>query len=334
MHHKQLRKPIFLMCSERSGSNLVSRIFGAHPDYFAPSPSHLFRVFSTLEDGPGRAPDVLRLFDAKLGIWKLDALSDAEKRALLDGCETVPEMIASLLNHEGALRGKPHLFLKENSAYAFLPFMEQAADTPGYVHMIRDPRDMAASWVSAPNLRGGVVRSARRWLADAEGSQAAREAGRNIAALTYEALVSQPEENLRRVCAEIGIEFAPSMLEHVKAAEGVAQDADRTSMWKNISRGIMSDNFNKFRNKLSDDEIAYIEALCGAQMARFGYEKSRPEDAPEFGSHADFASLETALEAREPWEKPNYQELSAEERQRLEHWSALRDELVARYGTH
>ena len=35
-----------LMCSERSGSNLITRMMGAHPDVCSPAPSHLIRILA------------------------------------------------------------------------------------------------------------------------------------------------------------------------------------------------------------------------------------------------------------------------------------------------
>ncbi len=331
MHHKHLPDPVFLLCSERSGSNLIARIFGAHPDFFAPSPAHLFRVFSRLDQGAHMGDALLQLFDAKLGVWKLDARPAAERKRLISDCRTTGEMIATLLNAEGDMRGKPRLFLKENSAYGFLDFMEQVSDAPQYVLMVRDPRDMALSWISAATLRGGVVRAARRWLSDVEGALAAQTEKRPIVTLTYEALVSRPEETLCRVCDALSLPFSTDMLEHVRKSDGVAQDAGRTALWKNLTRDIMSDNFNKFKGRLSEDQIAFIEALCGPMMDHFGYERCADAAAP-YGRHDTLKALEAALAAVEPWEKAAYQALSADERSRLEHWSSLRQELNERYG--
>ena len=333
MRDKPLVEPVFLMCSERSGSNLIARIFGSHPEFFAPSPAHLFRVFSELDPEADLRDALLRMFDAKLGIWKLDDWPRQKQLDLFENCDTTSGMIAALLHAEGALRGRNTLFLKENSSHSFLPFMESVAAGPRYVLMVRDPRDMAASWVEAPTLRGGVVRAARRWLSDVKGALQAENEGRKIVKLTYEALVSQPEKTLRRVCDELGITFSPVMLEHVSNAEGVQQDAGRTALWKNLSRGIMSDNFNKFQGKLSDDDVAFIETLCGPQMMRFGYTSARAPDLPAYGSHDSFEQLEAALAAQEPWEKPAYGNLPADERVRLENWSTLQQELMLRYGT-
>ena len=332
MHHKRLVDPVFLMCSERSGSNLIARIFGAHPEFFAPSPAHLFRVFAGYDPDQDLGEDLLLLFDAKLGIWRLDAWTPEARRALFDGCATTQERIAALLNAEGKLHSKSRVFLKENSVHGYVETMERVAETPQYVLMVRDPRDMAASWIKAPTLRGGVVRATRRWLSDLKGSLATETPARPLVKLTYEALISTPEETLRRVCGALGITFAQDMLTHMANNTGVAQDAGRTALWQNLSRGIMSDNFNKFQDQLTDDQIAYVEATCAPLMAQFGYGLSRPDDAAPFGSHPSLAALEAALEAEEPWTKPAYQALPDSERARLERWSALREELDQRHA--
>lgn len=332
MHHKRLVRPVFLLCSERSGSNLIARIFGSHPEFYAPSPAHLFRVMAPLGPASANQTDLLRLFRAKLGVWKLDALSDAELNALLKGSSDIPDMICTLLLAEGERRGKPRLFLKENSPHDFLPMMENVSEAPGYLHMLRDPRDMAVSWIKAPTLRGGVVRAARRWLSDAQGALDVEAEGRIMARLTYEALLQDPEGSLRSACEALELPFSATMLEHVSQSDSVQQDAGRTALWKNLSKDIMRDNFNKFQGQLSDDEIAYVEALCGPLMDRFGYRRSRADTAPKFGSHESFAALEAHLEAREPWTKPAYGDLPKDERARLEAWSALREELMEKHA--
>ena len=76
--------------------------------------------------------------------------------------------------------------------------------------------------------------------------------------------------------------------------------------------GIMSDNFNKFQGRLSNDEITYIEALCGPMMARFGYARTQAQNL----SSDRLNQLEAELTAQEPWEKPAYKDLPGDERYR------------------
>lgn len=334
-----LNAPIILLCSERSGSNLVTRMFDAHPEVAAPGTSHLFKVFARIGWAyPGDAArlrsDVVAMFRAKVSRWAIDELSDAELDALIAEAPGAAQAVAALMDAERAVTGKPYLFIKENHVYDFLPFLEGVAEAPRYLHLVRDPRDMAASWKKAAVMRGGVVRSARRWAHDQAHMLRTLDwfAGiRPAVSLTYEELVSDGEGTLRRACAALGLEFTDTMLSFHSRSRSAQDDAARAAAWSNLDKPLMSGNFDKFKAELSDDEIAYVEGLCGPLMARLGYASARPGLAP-FGSYPTFEALETALVAVEPMEKPQYADLPAEERARFEHWSALHASLAARPG--
>ena len=69
-------KFFFLMCSERSGSNLISKMFEAHPEVCSPSTSHVGDVFipniyaySEFESKK-LAQDIVDLLDSKNAIWQ------------------------------------------------------------------------------------------------------------------------------------------------------------------------------------------------------------------------------------------------------------------------
>ena len=69
----------FLLCSERSGSNLITKLMDAHPEVCGPSPTHLFRTFapnlwrygSVPEDAGWEAlcRDVADYLVSQLGVW-------------------------------------------------------------------------------------------------------------------------------------------------------------------------------------------------------------------------------------------------------------------------
>ena len=338
MATKRLIEPIVLMCSERSGSNLITRIFDAHPKVAAPGASHLFRVFSELacryrDQEEDLRVDLLEIFGAKLGVWLIDMLPRQELRDLLNIHESAAEMIAALMEAERKLAGKAYFFVKELSIYHFIPFIESVSFGSRYVFMVRDPRDMALSWHNAAVLRGGVVHAAKRWMEDQEGFMKVLSWMSNthpVAVLTYEALVSRPEETLRKVCAELRLDFHPHMLDFNNHSRSANVDSSRAKILENISRPLMRDNFGKFHSGLNDDQLAYIEAFCGPLMAAFGYHKARPKDSPPFGRFESFELLKTALMKEEPWDKRQYMDLSADERIRAERWTALHSRLRQR----
>jgi hypothetical protein len=315
----RLDRPIILFCSERSGSNLITRMFDAHPAIAAPGSADLLRVFAPLAGryaGRARAlrTDMLALFAAKIPVWRLDALHPEEWTGQLDGCETAQEIAAAIYAAEVALAGKAHAFIKENEAHLFIDDYIALGRHPRFLWMVRDPRDMALSWTKAQMIRGGVLRAAARWQADQEGALAL-SARLQPVFLRYEDLIGAPEASLRRVCAELEIDFSARMLEPARYAAHAVVDAGRTGGFANLGRPIINDNAGKFREGLEPLACAYVETLCAPLMERFGYERTRPP--------CDLAAAQASLAEVEPWEKPGYAALPAAERARLEGRSAL-----------
>lgn len=334
---KRLDRPILLLCSERSGSNLIAKIFDAHGAVSAPGAAHLFRIMSECASRYAPGSDQLRkavlaLFEAKVSSWAIDRWTAAERAACLAGCITAPDMSAALYAAEAKATGKRHVLTKENSAYDYLPAILSQSERPRLLFMVRDPRDMAASWVKGPVMRGGVVRATERWVQDQARSLdvlATRPAGMPAAYLRYEDLLANPEDALIRVCADLELDFSPDMLRFSEVSRSAQDDADRSAMWSNLSQPLLRGNMGKFRTELNDDQIAFVEATAAPLLQAFGYTSARPGLSP-YGSYSDLATLRAALAAQEPMDKPAYLELPQTERAKFEAWSALVKEMRAR----
>jgi hypothetical protein len=325
-----LDSPVILLCSERSGSNLITRIFDAHQQVCAPGASHLFKVMSECACRYPRASQALRdavlmLFETKVSEWKIDSWPREDRAEILARHETAGEMAAGLYAAEAKARGKRYVFIKENSAFKYLHVLTEVSRAPRFLFMVRDPRDMVLSWIKGPVMRGGVVRATERWLYDQSGylevvAQFSSDIG--ISFVRYEDLIAQPEEEVVRICSDLDVTFDPNMLQfHTKSASAI-EDAKRSSMWSNLSAPIMQENSNKFLAGLDDDEIAYIEARTSALAVPLGY-KSVREGLPTFGNFPSLEALHAYLAAREPHTKEAYSALPHTERNRFEAWSRL-----------
>ena len=332
----QLDAPIVLFCSERSGSNMIAKIFDAHPQVCAPGDSHLFAVMSECacrytpgSDDLRRA--VLDLFDAKVSQWAIDSWTAADRAALLSGLTHVGEMAAALYAAEARAAGKPHVMTKENSSFRYLPMLIAQSTRPRILFMTRDPRDMAVSWINGPVMRGGVLRATERWCHDQQGSlETIAQLGPEtpVATLRYEDVLSDPEGQLCRACHDLDLAFSEDMLRFSERSSSAHADAGRSSMWSNLDKPILSDNAQKFRSELDDDQIAYIEAATAPWMEALGYATARP-GRPAFGRFDTLDALRAHLAGTEPHDKTAYRDLPAEERARFEGWSRL----VARMRT-
>ena len=326
-------KFMFLLCSERSGSNLITRMLGGHPVVCSPSPTHLIRIlcenrprYGDLRiDGNWHTllDDAVALFVTKLGAWytELDfdqLVSEVPERSIVG-------LLRYIFSREAVACSKSVLFIKENHIYRYLPLLLTAFSDLKILYQVRDPRDMALSWKRSAVLRGCVYRAARTWKTDQEYGISTlgylSEQGK-IRCLKYESLVSDAAAVLPGICEFIGIKFDPAMLDFHKAAN-TREDADCAADWKNIATPVMKNNFGKFREGLSQDEIACVETICDIEMRYFGYPR-------ESAAVSDVAALEARVKQLELWDKPGYAAISEKERQIRARRSRVLERIQAR----
>jgi hypothetical protein len=127
------------------------------------------------------------------------------------------------------------------------------------------------------------VRLGRVGINTADWIQSARLARRNYLhhaenylVLSYESLVSQPEETLRKVCAFIGEEYVPAMLTLEGAVSfGGGKGPGRS---EELETGIVQ--FRLDGSAVSAREVAFMQSLARKEMAARGYASERIRFSP------------------------------------------------------
>jgi len=310
----------FMMCSERSGSNLLTRLMDSHPEVCGPAPVHLLRSLADARHHFGDLSDdqqwsdfldaSVALMQTMMGRWRtswtrqsLDALQPARSLA---------GVVRAVYEAEATSHGKRRVFMKTNHLHRYLPLVLSAFPDARIVHQVRDPRDMALSWKNARVLRGDVVRASRVWCQDQTQARAAFGQMDGTGRMTwhrYEDLVDDPERVLQRICAHIGITYSEQMLDFHR--QGEADDYSRaTSAWQNIRRPLMAGNHGKYRSALGPDEVRLIEWRARSIMTAYGYTPDHPPSTDAEGEQ--LLSMLTPLERHE---KPGYAEVPQSERE-------------------
>lgn len=166
-----------------------------------------------------------------------------------------------------------YLGVKEPMCEEFLPYLCEN----GYksIVIIRDPRDVLASanYPKKVKYLGGkkpALFILRTWRKSAEYINSLKK-NKNFYFLCYEDLVSHPYQELDRITDFLGVErFSPVSFEEGVFDRGGEPWLPNTSFElgetfiSKKSKGIYTD-------VLSDEEIAYTEAVCGSEMEWFGY---------------------------------------------------------------
>lgn len=270
----------FLVCSERSGSNLLTTVLNGHPEITAPPPSHLFRLFANNAQNYGSLlrdhnwhillRDVLRAFDHQLGSWNTSL--DFASLVARDLERSVVAPILELYRTEAAYDGASMMFVKENHTARFAGFLQQHLPGCRFVFMVRDPRDVAASYLATDGIPGGVERAVDVWIADQTDNLALWQLSseQTLYHLRYEDLLADAQGSLAPVTSFLGLNYSSTMLDF-HGDDRTRRNAQRIDAWKNLSRPIQSQNAGKYRQSLMPAEIEYIELRCHFLMQAFGY---------------------------------------------------------------
>jgi protein-tyrosine sulfotransferase len=152
----------------------------------------------------------------------------------------------------------------------FLDKIFQVFPKAKYVHIVRDPRATAASY-----LKSGLLSKLDQavWFWNTSVGQfdlVAQKKNSLVLEVKYEYLVAHPDVVLRDVCGFLGLEFRVEMF----AAYGRTSflgDVGFHSHHKNVGKPIIIDGNRKWREQFGDDELKYIKKSCAGKAKKHGY---------------------------------------------------------------
>jgi hypothetical protein len=278
-----MNTPVFLLCSERCGSNLICGLLNAHSKVYAPLPLHLGLDFwdTIYRYGPLARPENWRTLVEHVVATvakKPGSLLSLEVDEVLANVEPGAFENLFVYIYEKGMRaaGKQQLFLKDNHLHRQLFYILRVWPDARFVLQVRDPRDylLSCKRVSDRYVHYGSSRHAIEvWREDQERALEAFYAlpPGQVFVQTYEDLVENPTRVLGKLCEFLGFEFEPTMLDfHESEAAKIAAKA-MPNYWGNLDKPLLRDNSGKYRSGLSTVEIREVEERVGELMQRFGY---------------------------------------------------------------
>ena len=275
--------PAFIMSSERSGSNLLRKMLGMHPQLADPPPPHMWRHLTNAlpEYGPLRDTENLHcLIKAAIEMtqvpkshldWKYEITVDDILTRL---STTTPTAVFSALYTEYAQReGAQGWVCKENNLFDHAFQIRDTLRDAKFLYLCRDGRDVACSMKKVPTHDQHSFFIAREWKSIQRKClrvyQSLEERG-GVHLVRYEDLIENPEEELREICEFLGLKFQKRML-YFHESEQARREAEKTQYWENLSQPVMSDNKGKFYKNLTDYEVRIFESVAAEELRHLGY---------------------------------------------------------------
>lgn len=300
----------FLMCSERSGSNFITKLLNGHENICGPSTKHLINPvarnlfrYGDLTDEKNwneLLVDIHRLFSVDFSVWKSEQDFNTMKELASSG--DIAGLIRNLFLEEAKAHGKQHVFIKENHVYEFFPFLQAHFPEARYVYLIRDPRDMALSWKKNRDHPGGVVTAARQWRQDQVQNMKNYHllaADKRAYHLCYEDLIVNTQPQCKAIFSILGVPFDEKIRDFYKD-EYTQKNAGQVDAWNNLSKPVLTDNSKKYKAEMAEEEIAAIESICFYEMIYFGYTPELVTEEAEWLTQEHLQKMEDEEKASSP----------------------------------
>lgn len=149
-----------------------------------------------------------------------------------------------------------------------------------FVVLVRDGRDVALSVTHLPFGPNNIWAAARAWSRAVQiGREAHERFPGRVHSLRYEDLAERPEEEIRGVCAFLGLDFHPSMLE-IERTDASKIVEDQSDWFTSIWAGINTASVGRWRKEMPPADQRIFESVAGAELEALGYERVAPSARP------------------------------------------------------
>lgn len=278
-----LRPPIFVVGTPRSGTTLLSEILGAHSDVAMAPETHYYNVFAQDCDREGcleKVPSRRRFVERLLSSEAFEAMAfpeDVEDRVLsaLEVEASHGRVLGSLLSAHAEVKGAARPAEKTPRHIEWVPRILEEHPQARVVSVVRDPRDVALSQDRAP-WETTIWRSVKDWRRHQAMADDYRERfPERFQEVRYEDVLGDPEGTVQDVCGFLDLRYEERMMAfHEEEAASFEEDAEP---WKQKAREpIDPSNKGKWRDQMGAVDRWIVERLSGDGLEERDYEASDP----------------------------------------------------------
>jgi len=296
-----MTNPIFLLASERSGTNLLRRRFTEwQKDVFGPSPLHFLKhlyyaepYYGDLENDSNFSifvEDALGLAYHHFSPWDIEISADQVIESysdLVGQARSAVGVMHVLYTLYAQRKGYRTYFCKDNNLFDFVSDIRIALPQARFVYLYRDPRDVVLSQSKRPLQNQSIAYLSKLWRDEQiKCIRHAKSLARDglLVSVSYEDLISDENAVMKSLCHAFGAEVDS------KRQEVFARETNDIQEWSNLNKPTIRDNSGKFREGLSVSAVRKIESICWHQMRWLSYE-------PVNDSRPNFSRVRASLEA-------------------------------------
>jgi len=277
------RPPLVVLGVSRSGTTLLRVILDRSPGIAIPDESFFVPLLARRH---GRTVDAERFLDdvARIPTIRAWGLRPEDVAQHVRPGMVTGDAISAIFEAYAERVGKPRWGDKTPMYMRHLGLFERLFPSAQYVHLVRDGRDAALSFLEMPE--GTFTRTwahpttpaqfARLWAKEVSD---ARALGRRVGSaryheVRYEDLVGDPEAVVAGICAFAGLAYESDMLAYTDSVD-VSEKPHQQRLLKPPTAGVRS-----WREDMAPDDVDAFEAVAGDVLRELGYAVTASHSTP------------------------------------------------------
>ncbi len=268
--------PIFIVGCPRSGTSLLRDLLHAHSRLAFPTESHFLPAFFQAYGDPRSAREARGLARRILNLrwvrsWNLPLRPEdfSEDRSFA----VVAQRLYQTFAHR---HGKARWGDKTPQYITTLPVLRKIFPQCKIIHLYRDGRDVALSWLRVGLDPRNIFVAAHTWKKFVEQGRrdGAEMPAQMYLELRYESLLARPQQTMREICDFIGESFEPEMFAVHRLRRNQRQTRIGTRDFGIAHTALVTTNSGKWKTQLSPRQVAIVESVAGDLLHSLGYEIS------------------------------------------------------------
>jgi hypothetical protein len=274
---KKISAPVFIMSSERSGSNLLRVLLGNHSNIASPVTAQLLNTvapcsrfyapFSDSVNAKALFNEMMKIVNHEYHSWDLqadfDSFYDHEVTTFLDFFNF---FYSEQMKKE---TGKGRIVFKENCVFNYAFELLSYYPDAKFIYLYRDPRDYVASWMKVPLGYESPEKAIKVWAGEQlKCDQVINVFGLSCYRLKYEDLIADTPGCMSEVLKFIG---EPVEENCFFTDSGKNKSVTWNEYWKNLDKPVIKDNSGKFLKLFDEETIRLLEFHSKEFMLKLGY---------------------------------------------------------------
>lgn len=288
MEVRQEPEPVFIVGAARSGTTLLQQILDHHPSFAFPWESHFIPEFYHHLSGfgdLGKPENRLKLIRAIARYVHIVWLEQAEGQWIPGLAEEAPRLaeispptfagvVDTVFSFGAAQRNRKRWGDKTPGYVDSLPLILEIFPKAKFLHIIRDGRDVGSSILPLSFGPNTIFVGAKKWKKCVQhGLSFAERHPDKVYTFRYEDLLDDTEKHIREICAFLGEEFYPPMLDYHKDSSARVPTQE---IHARVAAPVNKQRSGRWKKDLTGDQVRIFEAVAGDLLAKLGYEVTDP----------------------------------------------------------